>query len=219
MIETHALMQDPECLLEDRREKIGVASVVPAINNKLAQHYHDLTFISYKDVPFTKIDLPNPSEIGIDRLLSAYAAWKQVQSTVLIVDAGTAITCCVVNHVGVYLGGVIFPGLGISSKALNDYTAKIPYIHVKKQKSLVGKTTTEAVESGLYNGYKAALNGLISQYREQFKNIVVYGTGNSLSVFNNQLEIDRFDETLLFKGLELVMTNKTKRSAPQNTSR
>ncbi|MEK9657693.1 MAG: type III pantothenate kinase [bacterium] len=211
-LKTETVIKNPEILGCQKKDLLHVSSVVPQASQALKKYYHNVHILNYQHIPFTNIDLPQPQEIGIDRLLSAYAAWKHAKKTVVIIDAGTALTFCVVNNAGVYLGGMILPGVDISSKALNDYTAKIPYIQVKVQETLIGKSTKEAVAAGLYHGYKTAINGLIGQYRAQFKDSTVYGTGNSLRLFNDNLDIDCFDERLLFKGMkETVFITRAQR--------
>ncbi|MBT6121478.1 type III pantothenate kinase, partial [bacterium] len=109
-----------------------------------------------------------------------------------------------IDEKGIYQGGTIFPGMKISSKALNLYTAKIPLIHVNKTKTILGKTTKEAVENGLYWGYIHLINGLIKSYKNIHPNIKIVGTGNGLSILLDQLNIDDYDPSLIFKGLDII---------------
>ena len=131
-ISTQKLFNDISLLKVNHFNKCLISSVVPSLNKLILNNYLHVSFINYQNIPFTSIDLAEPKEIGVDRLLSAYAAWKITKKAVLVVDAGSAITFCMVSSNGVYLGGAIVPGLGTSSKALNDYTEKIPCITVKK---------------------------------------------------------------------------------------
>lgn len=119
-------------------QKIIVSSVVPQYD-----HFFDsypVTFVSVDNIPFLKVNLKCPQEVGADRLVTALGAYQTYGGPCLVVDSGTAVTFCYVDEEGVYQGGSIFPGMLISSRALNDYTAKIPLIYVTKQSALYGKT-------------------------------------------------------------------------------
>eukprot|EP01047_Picozoa_sp_COSAG01_P015477 COSAG01_NODE_775_length_13698_cov_60.191632_14_plen_233_part_00 len=203
---TEKVLENPSCLGLKRDAKISLASVVEQVNHKLKQHYHNMHIITYHEVPIPTINLPNPNEIGIDRLLTATAAWRRYQQAVLVLDAGTALTCCLVDSSGVYQGGLIFPGIGTCSKALNDQTDKIPYIHIKAQQHLLGKSTQEAVEIGLYRGFKHVINGLIADYKAVYAGIKVLGTGKSLEIFQDEIALDAYHENLIFEGMKATLS-------------
>ena len=80
-----------------------------------------------------------PDRVGVDRLVNALAAFERTKSWTIVVDAGTAITVDVINDHGAFMGGIIAPGMGISSKALHHYTALLPEILINKPKSILGK--------------------------------------------------------------------------------
>ena len=185
-----------------------ICSVVPSIDQTLKDILSsikptNLTFIDYSNIPFLKIKLPQPSQVGSDRLVTALAAYKKFKKSCLIIDSGTATTFCYVDRNGCYQGGAIFPGLGIASKALNDYTAKIPLIHVEQNENLYGKTTIEAVQIGLYQGFKAMLKGLIASYLEMDPDISIIGTGKGLELYKEELNLNEYNEFLILEGLQL----------------
>lgn len=179
-------------------DRIIVASVVPTRDALIPKNAE---FITHQNIPLLQLNLRKPNEVGADRIVNALAAFSIKKSSCLVVDSGTATTLCYVSKQGVYEGGAIFPGLKMSSQALNDYTAKIPLIWVEPQPALYGKDTEEAVQVGLYHGFIAMINGLISQYRAMDPDIWVVGTGNGLSILNDRLNLDCFDPDLIFKGL------------------
>ncbi|MBT5856209.1 type III pantothenate kinase [bacterium] len=181
-----------------------VASVVPDSNDSFKGLSIPVQLIDHESVSGITIEMDKPEEVGADRLVSAAGAYSEYKQSVLVVDAGTAVTFCYVAANGVYKGGAILPGMAIASKALNDYTAKIPLVWVAEQKSLLGKTTKEAVEIGLYHGYIAMINGMIAQYREMDPGVVVIGSGNGIEVLGDRLNLDETDQLLPFKGLALT---------------
>ena len=89
----------------------------------------------------------------------------------------------------------------ISSLALASHTAKVPLIYVSPKDQLLGKTTKEAVETGLYRGYIYLINGFIESYRQRYPTVTVIGAGRGLSVLREQLAIDDFVEDLVLDGL------------------
>jgi len=121
--------------------------------------------LSHHDLPLT-IDLPAPEKVGIDRLLGAVSAnaLRGEKQGAVVVDVGSAITVDLVSNVGTFCGGAILPGLGMSARALHDYTDQLPEI---KMASLVepppvlGTSTEEAITSGLFWGAVGAMRTLI----------------------------------------------------------
>ena len=91
----------------------------------------------------------NPREIGVDRLVNAYGAHHIYGGPLVLVDFGTATTFCAVTESGDYLGGVICPGIKISSEALFQRTAKLPRVEITSVDRVIGKTTVSAIQSGL----------------------------------------------------------------------
>ena len=116
--------------------------------------------------------------------------------------------CCfdVINQNGDYLGGVISPGIKLSLKALHDMTAKLPQIEIKKQQNVIGKTTIEAMNSGVYFGYISLVEGLIRRIKDEYKKeMKVVITGGLASLFKNSINlIDYIDPNLTLEGLNIV---------------
>lgn len=203
-LQTQELCKNPRILKVDNVDIVMVSNVVETLEKKLQKIFPQLYFIRYQDIPFQSIALPSPEDIGIDRLLTSYAAWEYYQQAILVIDAGTALTACFVSQSGSYEGGMIFPGLGTCSKSLCEYTDKIPFIKVKYQNEIVGKSTKEAVEMGLFHGFYHLIDGYITQFKEKFKDLKVIATGESLAIFDNKLRIDAFHDHLIFEGIEAV---------------
>ncbi|NQY73249.1 MAG: type III pantothenate kinase [Candidatus Margulisbacteria bacterium] len=180
--------------------RVIISSVVPDIDKVFREIPH-VCFVTHKNIPSLSVDVHYPQEVGADRLVNALGAYTHYQSGCVIIDSGTALTCCYVDKKGVYKGGLIFPGMGISSKALNDYTAKIPIIHVSPRQGLIGKSTHEAVQIGLYHGFLTLLKGWVQDYRQMDPDCKVVGTGKGLDMYKDQIGLDQYLPDLILKGL------------------
>jgi type III pantothenate kinase len=148
----------------------------------------------------------NPREIGPDRLVNAVAGYEKLGGPCVIVDFGTAVTHDVVSADGEYLGGVIFPGVEISLEALSDRAAALPKIDLVEPRSLVGKSTVDAIRSGMIFGYAAMVDGIVGRLREQLgadtKAIATGGLAQVVVPFCDSLDV--VDDLLTLNGLRLI---------------
>jgi type III pantothenate kinase len=124
----------------------------------------------------------------------------------VIVDFGTAVTHDVVSAGGEYLGGVIFPGVEISLEALSARAAALPTIDLTPPRALIGKSTVEAIRSGVIYGFAAQVDGVLGRIREQLgeetEAIATGGLAHSIVPFCDA--IDDVDEMLTLTGLRLI---------------
>jgi type III pantothenate kinase len=189
-------------------DRVVVSSVVPQVD-RLLKRYPMVTLVTFKSLPVLKIHLKNSSQVGSDRIVNALGAYQNYKRSCLIVDSGTATTFCYVDREGGYQGGIIMPGMGISSQALALFTAKIPLIRVSPISGIVGKTTKEAVQIGLYKGTIHMINGLIADFKAMDPDVVVVGTGKGLLPVKDALDLDEYDPILILKGLAVCAENLT----------
>jgi type III pantothenate kinase len=121
----------------------------------------------------------------------------------IVVDSGTATTLDVIGHDGAFEGGVIAPGINLSMQALHDAAAKLPRVAIKKPQHVIGKDTVGAMQSGVFWGYVALIEGLIDRIKKQYeKPMTVIATGGVASLFEGATDkIDKFDGDLTLKGL------------------
>src|SRR5213592_3503639 len=149
-------------------DAIAIASVVPPLNftlKRMAEVYFDLTplFVDHTvDTGVTILYQP-PSDVGADRIVDAVAAVKKYGAPCIVVDFGTATTFNAINSLGQYLGGVITPGIMISSEALFMRTAKLPRVDIKRPQKVIGSSTVTAMQSGLYYGYAGLVDGVLDR--------------------------------------------------------
>src|SRR5690349_8325814 len=138
-----------------------VSSTVPQLRPEweaMAQRYldHEMLVVGPGIKTGMALRYDNPREIGADRLVNAVAAYDKVHDAVIVVDFGTAITYDPVSAKGEYLGGIIAPGIEISMDALTERAAKLPKIDIGPPRQLIGKTTVDAIRSGVVYGYAGA---------------------------------------------------------------
>lgn len=156
-----------------------------------------------------KIRYRNPLEVGPDRIANAIAATHlHPGRNAIIVDFGTATTLDVVTAEREYLGGVILPGLRIQMESLEKNTARLPNVEIVPRAELVGRSTVECIQSGLYHGNRAAISGLTREIREQVfpqQPVVVIATGGFSRLFEQEPLFDEVVSDLVLVGLERAL--------------
>lgn len=148
----------------------------------------------------------NPREIGPDRLVNAVAGYEKVGGPCVIVDFGTAVTHDIVSSDGEYLGGVIFPGVEISLEALSERAAALPRIDLVEPRTLIGKSTVDAIRSGVLFGFAAMVDGIVARLRDHLgvdtKTLATGGLAPLVVPYCDA--IDAVDDQLTLTGLRLI---------------
>lgn len=155
------------------------------------------------------IKYDNPKEVGADRIVNAVAAYEKYGGPLIIVDVGTAVTFCVVSKEGDYLGGVIYPGIKISSEALFTRTAMLPKVEIIQPDRVIGKTTVKSIQSGLVYGYIGMIDFIIKKIMEELgvkrEEVNIVGTGGFSSLIASESEyIKKIDKMLTLEGLKII---------------
>ena len=152
-----------------------------------------------------------PSEAGADRLVNAIGAHLVYPGALIIIDSGTATTFDVVAADGAFEGGVIAPGINLSLQALHEAAAMLPRIAIQKPERVIGKDTVSNMQSGVFWGYVALIEGLVARIKAEWgKPMTVIGTGGVASLFEGATEsIDRFDPDLTIRGLLEIWRRNT----------
>ena len=152
-----------------------------------------------------KIKYRNPIEVGSDRIANAIAGTHLFPGkNLIIVDYGTATTFDVVTADQEYLGGLILPGLRISMEALESRTARLPAVEITAPEEMVGRSTVESIQSGLYYGNLCALRGMTTEIRNNYfegKDTRVIGTGGFSRLFEEARVFDALVPELVLVGL------------------
>lgn len=168
-----------------RAKQILLSSVVPRMSAVLIQSLKSLDAVPIKVVgQDILVPLINrytyPEQVGQDRLVGAYAAWKRFKRSCIVADFGTAITIDVVTKNREYLGGVIAPGLEISLEALATRTALLPKVELKEPPELLGRDTANSIRAGLIYGCAALCDGIVTQLKARYaKDAAVVATGGA----------------------------------------
>src|SRR4051795_4622086 len=148
----------------------------------------------------------NPREIGADRLVNAVAAYDKVRGAVVVVDFGTAITYDPVSADGEYLGGIITPGVEISMEALTSRAAALPRVDIAPPRSLIGKSTIDAIRSGIVYGFAGQVDSIVRRLRaemgEETETIATGGLAGHIVPFTET--IDEVDDLLTLTGLKIL---------------
>jgi type III pantothenate kinase len=189
-----------------------VSSTVPQLYaqwTEMARRYlaHDMLEVGPSIKTGMPIRIDNPREVGADRLVNSVAAYDRVKSSCVVVDFGTAITYDVVSDAGEYLGGIITPGAEISIEALYERAAKLPKVELAPPRALIGKSTVEAVRSGIVYGFAGQVEGIVQRLRAELgDSITVIATGGlagAVVPFTRET-IDEVDDFLTLIGLRLI---------------
>ena len=165
------------------------------------------TLLTAADLPL-KVELPQPDRVGIDRLLGAVAAnaLRPADRAAIVVDLGTAITVDLVSASGTFQGGAILPGLMTSAKALHQFTDLLPLLEeLDAAPEAVGKSTVEAMRSGLFWGAVGGIRELVSRYSEDMEiTPVAFVAGGSSHVVAHLLGREaRHEPQLTLAGIAL----------------
>jgi type III pantothenate kinase len=189
-----------------------VSSTVPQLSEQwteMSRRYlgHEMLVVGPSIKTGMPIRMDNPREVGADRLVNAVAAYDRVHDTCVVVDFGTAITYDVVSSAGEYLGGIITPGAEISIDALYARAAKLPKVELAQPRALIGKSTVEAIRSGIVFGFAAQVDGIVHRLRDELgpdtKVIATGGLAQAL-VPSVRETIDEVDDLLTLTGLRLI---------------
>lgn len=188
-----------------------VASVVPALTQtatRLAKILFDVdaAVVGPGLKTGVKILYDPPKDVGADRIVNAVAAFARYQGACIVVDFGTATTFDAILADGSYAGGAIAPGIQISTQALFQRAAKLPRVDVAKPRHVIGKSTVESIQSGVFFGYVGLVDGLVRRISAEIGGRVrVVATGGLAPAIAAESEtIEEVDESLTLEGLRLI---------------
>lgn len=153
------------------------------------------------------IKTENPKEVGADRIVNAAAGIEKYKGPLIIIDLGTATTFCAVSKEAEYLGGIICPGVKISSEALFEKTAKLPRIEIAKPESVIGRNTVKSMQSGIYYGFIGQIEYIVSKMKAEtgWPDAKVIATGGLATLISGQTKaIDVYDRFLTLDGLRII---------------
>jgi len=154
-----------------------------------------------------EVHVDRPDEVGADRLVNTVSAFATYGGPLLVLDFGTATTFDLISGEGAYEGGVIAPGVNLSLEALQTAAAKLPRIDIGKPAKVIGKNTISAMQSGIFYGYAAMIEGVIERIREEagIKDLPAIATGGLAPLFAPACpSIRETDADLTLRGLHAI---------------
>ena len=196
---------------------VALCSTVPAalreMRSMLARYYADLPTVIVEPGVRTGVPLlfDNPREVGADRVVNTLAAHHLHGGPVVIVDFGTSTNLDVVSAKGEFLGGALAPGIEISVEALAARAAQLRKVELVPPRSVIGKNTVEALQSGILYGFAGQVDGLVRRVvAELGGRATVVATGGLSSLVVPYCEtVDLHEPDLTLIGLRLVFEKNT----------
>ena len=207
-----SVLRENHCSPESIRD-IAICSVVPQVDYSLRAacvKYFSLEpfFLQTGVRTGLNIKYRNPLEVGADRIANSIAAIAAFPArNVIVVDFGTATTFCVITAQKEYWGGAILPGVRLSADALSNNTAKLPSVEIVKPEQVIGRSTIESIQSGVYFGVLGACRELITRISNDFfvkEPPLVLATGGFASLFDKQGIYDHLVPDLVLQGIRLA---------------
>ncbi|OLC95689.1 MAG: pantothenate kinase [Acidobacteria bacterium 13_1_40CM_4_58_4] len=188
-----------------------ISSVVPPVNWTLAEMSRvyfgkKALFVELGVKTGMAVLVDNPSEVGADRIVNGVAAFHKYAGPCIVGDFGTAITFDAISAKGEYLGGVIAPGLGISSEALFARAARLPRVEIKDPGKVIGTNTVTHMQAGLYYGAVDMVDGMLARMKKELgESVKVVATGGQARlVAKGSKHIEHTDDFLTLTGLRLI---------------
>jgi type III pantothenate kinase len=194
---------------------IGISSVVPALTGR----YHEVgeqrlnlnpVVVSVTTVPNLRVDYNPPQAVGADRLCSAYAGYKKYGGPLIIIDLGTATVFDVVSEDGSYVGGLIAPGVNTAADSLHKMTAVLPRVDLQFPESVIGKSTTESIQSGILYGAIEMIDGVVGRIQaclpQTARVIATGGFSNLLQLQSKTIEI--IEPDLVLDGIRMIVESQ-----------
>jgi type III pantothenate kinase len=152
------------------------------------------------------IHYDNPREVGADRIVNAVAAYAKKQTSLIVVDFGTATTFDYLSKRGEYQGGAIAPGLSISAEALYERASKLPRVEICCPPQVIAKNTVNSMQAGLFYGYVGLVDGIVGRMKQESRESpCVIATGGLASLIAPYSQtIDEVDNCLTLEGLRII---------------
>ncbi|MCI0488259.1 MAG: type III pantothenate kinase [Blastocatellia bacterium] len=189
---------------------MAISSVVPSLDftlRKMAEVYFRITplFVDTTNAGM-EVLYDDPREVGPDRIADAVAAFAKYGGPSIVVDFGTATTFNAISRKGEYLGGVICPGIQISSEALFQRAARLRRVDIGRPERVIGTNPTSSLQSGLYYGYISMADGVLERMIEEMdEQARVIATGGLASLISRGSRlIETVDADLTLEGLRMI---------------
>jgi len=161
------------------------------------------------------IQYDNPREVGADRIVNAVAAIEEYGGPLILIDFGTATTFDAITAQAEYLGGIIVPGIEVSTDALFEKCAKLPRVEVSTPSCVIGRNTVDSIRSGLTYGYADLVDGIVDRVAREMdgdpKTVATGGMARIMAGITKR--IGAVDPLLTLKGLKAIYRRNERGSA------
>lgn len=195
-------------------EGVAIVSVVPRLDALFRRACRDAfqgapLFATARTIPM-RIAGYDRRQLGADRLVAAFAAWKRFCRPVIVVDAGTAITIDLIDGRGSFRGGVIVPGLSTAAAALHALTAKLPSVRPSPVKRALARTTAEAINAGVVIGTAGLVDRIVAELAEEsgLSPLVIATGGDAVLISSESRTIRKLVPGLIHEGLRRMLAGK-----------
>jgi type III pantothenate kinase len=187
---------------------VVLSSVVPPVTKRVRRMLSVRPLIVSADIDLgVGVRYPNKKQIGADRLANAVGVVELYGAPAIVVDFGTAVTFDIVNARREYIGGVIAPGLASVTDYLYQRTALLPRIILAEPRSVIGKTTVDAMRVGAVIGYRGLVKEILSALKREsgMKKAIVVATGGYGDLMARKIsEIQHVNPLLTLEGLRFI---------------
>jgi type III pantothenate kinase len=193
-------------------DAVVICSVVADIEHTMRDFLREMTdtdpvFVRNSFDFGLRIDYAPLESLGTDRLVNAFAAVKKFGAPCIVCSLGTATTIDVVSAEREFLGGIIAPGIDAMGEALHLKAPRLPKLATAKPEKLLGNSTEDSIQSGIYNGYVAMVEGLITRMRSESGVVRVVGTGGNAERLSAEFAgMMVVDPDLMLNGLMILAT-------------
>ena len=200
---------------------IALCSTVPSVLHEMREmcrrYYGNVPAVIVE--PGVKTGVPvrydNPKEVGSDRITNAAAAVHLYGGPAIVVDFGTSTNFDAVSDKGEFVGGALAPGIEISVDALSRRAAQLLKVELARPSRVIGKTTVEALQSGIIFGFAGQVEGIVTRMAAELApaspdSVTVIATGGLAPLVIDEVKvIDAFEPWLTLVGLRLIFERNT----------
>ena len=213
----HEFIRTIDLILGYSVQKIIIASVSPELTELFGKSITSNTaikpfIITHDSYSALKSKYKNISELGIDRLCNIAYAIDKYKDSVIVIDMGSALTFEIIGKDGSFEGGMILPGIDLSSRSLGSNTSQLPKIEKKKIDFLIGKNTIECISSGIINGLSSICDSFIEKIEKELNTkMKVILTGGDASLIGEKMEREhKIVENTVLRGAKIIYSDENK---------
>ncbi|HVU13931.1 MAG TPA: type III pantothenate kinase [Phototrophicaceae bacterium] len=191
---------------------VAIGSVVPRLTTtfvELVERYIHVEplIVTHRTKTGVRVEIDQPEQAGADRIINSAAVVALYGAPAIVIDFGTATTFDIVSADGAYRGGAIAPGINVSQDALVNATAQLHKVNLQPPPCVIGTNTIHAMQSGIFLGYVAMIEGMVARFKEAMhdEHVKVIATGGLAVLFDQNTDvIDLIAPELTLEGLRVI---------------